>query len=113
VLVNPEIVRASPEIEEGVEGCLSIPGWQGLVDRHYAITIQGLERNGKSVRIKARGLLARAFQHEVDHLEGVLFIDRITDPEKIWRTPPPGEEGAEGEGDSQPAEKADEPAMIA
>lgn len=104
VLINPEIVRASPEIEEGVEGCLSIPGWQGLVDRQYAVTVQALDRHGKPVRIKARGMLARVFQHEVDHLDGILYIDRITNPEKIWRVPPPGEEDAAGQ--KSPARKA-------
>lgn len=94
VLFNPEIVRSSPDLEEGVEGCLSIPGWQGLVDRAHAVTVQGQDRKGKPVRIKARGMLARVLQHEVDHLDGILYIDRITDPEKIWRTLPPGEESA-------------------
>jgi peptide deformylase len=97
VVVNPEIVRASKEMEEGVEGCLSIPGWAGQVERHVAVMVKGLDRQGKPLRIKAQGYLARILQHEIDHLDGVLFIDRITDPEKIWRIPPPGEEGEAGE----------------
>jgi peptide deformylase len=95
ILVNPEIVRASKEMEEGVEGCLSIPGWAGLVERHISVTVKGQDRYGKPLRLKAQGYLARILQHEIDHLDGILFIDRITDPEKLWRVPPPGEEGAE------------------
>lgn len=93
IVVNPEIIRASKETEEGVEGCLSIPGWAGMVERHVAVTIKGLDRHGKLLRIKAQGYLARILQHEIDHLDGILFIDRITDPEKIWRIPQPGEGG--------------------
>lgn len=88
VVANPEIIRTSNEILEGVEGCLSIPGYLGLVDRHEAITIKGQDRHGKEIRIKARDWLARVFQHEIDHLDGVLYIDRAS---KVWRAnePPP------------------------
>lgn len=84
VVINPEIVEASPEIEEGVEGCLSIPGWYGWVPRARSVTVRGLDRDGRRVRIRAEGLVARVFQHEIDHLDGVLFPDRITDPTRIW-----------------------------
>ncbi|MER3458602.1 MAG: peptide deformylase [Chloroflexota bacterium] len=94
ILVNPEIVRASKEMEEGVEGCLSIPGWAGLVERHVSVTVKGQDRYGKPWRLKAQGYLARILQHEIDHLDGILFIDRITDPEKVWQVPPPEEEEA-------------------
>lgn len=87
-LINPEIVRASPEVEEGVEGCLSVPGWAGNVPRHVEITVRGLDRKGKPVRMKAQGYLARVLQHEIDHTEGVLFLDRATE---VW----PVEEGEE------------------
>jgi len=80
-IVNPEIIRVSNEQELGTEGCLSIPGFVGDVDRPLAITLKGVNRRGKPVRIKADGWLARIFQHEVDHLNGVLFIDRA---EKVW-----------------------------
>ncbi len=80
-VVNPEISRASQEMSVGTEGCLSIPGFVGEVERPDAITIKGLNRYGKPFRINADGWLARIFQHEVDHLEGVLFIDRA---EKVW-----------------------------
>jgi peptide deformylase len=81
--VNPEIVKTSRDIEEGNEGCLSIPGYVGDVPRHTMIVVRGQDAYGKSQRIRAHDYLARIFQHEVDHLDGVLFIDRVTDPSKI------------------------------
>jgi peptide deformylase len=81
-IVNPEIIRVSSDQEIGTEGCLSIPGYVGDVERPLAITIKGLNRRGKPLRLKADGWLARIFQHEVDHLNGVLFIDRA---EKVWK----------------------------
>lgn len=81
-LVNPEIVRRAPEQVTGVEGCLSIPGFLGEVERYESITVKGLNRQGEPVRIKAGGWLARVFQHEIDHLDGTLFIDRASD---VWR----------------------------
>jgi peptide deformylase len=76
-LANPELVRSSGE-QIGYEGCLSVPGYIGEVARADKVTIKALNRNGKEVRIKGEGLLARAIQHEIDHLDGVLFIDRLT-----------------------------------
>lgn len=95
VVVNPELARTSREMEEGIEGCLSIPGWVGEVERHYAVTVKGKDLDGKAVRIRAQGMLARAFQHEIDHTNGILFIDHIEDPEKIWPVPEGEEEAAE------------------
>lgn len=74
-VINPEIIKADQEIVEGVEACLSIPGYFGTVDRSIAVTVRGQDRDGKDIRIKARDWLARVFQHEIDHLEGVLYID--------------------------------------
>ena len=88
VVANPEIVKASPETEKGIEGCLSIPGLVGEVERSLQVVIRGQNRRGQSVRIKAKGWLARIFQHEIDHLEGVLFTDRAT---RVWK-PTPEEE---------------------
>ncbi|MSP12015.1 MAG: peptide deformylase [Chloroflexi bacterium] len=84
-MINPEIVKVSEEMEAADEGCLSIPGLLGEVDRHVAVEVRALNRSGKPVRIKARGLLARIFQHEIDHLDGILFTDRITAPGKLFK----------------------------
>ncbi len=76
VLINPKIVSAEGE-QTGPEGCLSVPGLQGEVKRAQRIVVKGLDATGKIVKIKAEGFLARIFQHEIDHLEGKLFIDRV------------------------------------
>jgi peptide deformylase len=82
VMLNPEITRASQETLIGTEGCLSIPGIQGDVERLEAVTVKGLNRHGQPMTVKAKGWLARIFQHEIDHLDGVLFVDRA---EKVWQ----------------------------
>ena len=74
-LINPVIV-ASEGCETGTEGCLSIPGMYGEVERFTSVTVQGLDRQGAPITVQGSGLLARALQHEIDHLEGVLFIER-------------------------------------
>lgn len=76
-LVNPEIVR-SEGTQIGYEACLSIPGYAGEVERAETVVVKALNRKGKAVRIKATGFVARAFQHELDHLDGVLYTDRLT-----------------------------------
>jgi peptide deformylase len=76
ILINPKIVSAEGE-QVGTEGCLSVPGLQGQVKRAQQIVVKGMDATGKTVKIKAEGLLARIFQHEIDHLEGTLFIDRV------------------------------------
>ena len=81
-VLNPEIIKASEEKLMGVEGCLSIPGLVGEVERHAAIQVKALNRHGKPMKIKAEGWLARIFQHEIDHLNGVLFTDRAT---RVWK----------------------------
>jgi len=86
VMTNPEITRASQETVLGTEGCLSIPGIQGEVERKEAVTVKGLNRQGRPMTVKAKGWLARIFQHEIDHLDGVLFVDRA---EKLWKTDEP------------------------
>jgi peptide deformylase len=83
VFVNPEIVKTSRETEEGQEGCLSIPGYVGDVERHTWVVVRGQDVHGRPQRIRAYDYLARIFQHEIDHLDGTLFIDRIADPTKI------------------------------
>jgi len=85
MVANPEIVRARGEIVAGDEGCLSIPGYVGEVDRHPQVTIKGQDVDGKPIRVRAYDYLARIFLHEIDHLEGVLFIDHIQAPGKLRR----------------------------
>jgi peptide deformylase len=84
VIVNPEIVWESREIVDGIEGCLSIPGYVGEVERAEAIRVRGQDRHGKKVRLRLKDWTARIFQHEIDHLNGVLFIDKLTDPDNFW-----------------------------
>jgi peptide deformylase len=84
VIANPEIVWASRQVVDGIEGCLSIPGYVGEVDRHESIRVRALDRHGKPIKLKVNGWTARIFQHEIDHLNGVLYIDRLTDPENFW-----------------------------
>ena len=83
-LVNPEIVK-SDGVQLGYEGCLSYPGWVGEVARYETVVVKGRNRRGKEVRIKSSGFTARAFQHELDHLDGVLFIDRLTNLDTLRR----------------------------
>src|SRR5512140_2755649 len=77
-LVNPVIVQSADDVERGEEGCLSIPGLKDIVERPAAVVVEALDADGQPVRIEAEGLLARVLQHEVDHLDGVLFIDRVS-----------------------------------
>jgi peptide deformylase len=81
-IVNPEITRFSTETIMGTEACLSVPGIAGDVERSETITVKGLNRHGQPFKIKAKGWLARIFQHEIDHLDGVLFVDRAI---KVWK----------------------------
>ena len=83
-LVNPEIVKHDG-VQVGYEGCLSYPGWVGEVARHETVVVKGRNRRGKEVRIKSTGFTSRAFQHELDHLDGVLFIDRLTNLDTLRR----------------------------
>jgi len=83
-LANPELVKWEGE-QTGYEGCLSIPGMVGEVTRHEKVVCKAFNRHGKQVRIKGGGLLARAIQHEIDHLDGILFTDRLTDPSTLRR----------------------------
>ncbi len=95
VVVNPEIVKMEG-LEEMEEGCLSVPGYRGLVKRATRVTLRGQDLRGKPVRYRAEDLLAQAFQHELDHLNGILYLDHLESPDKLWRLEPQeGEEKAE------------------
>lgn len=84
VLVNPELVWKSKIMVEGIEGCLSIPGWVGEVLRHEDIRVRALDRQGKKIKMRLSDWTARIVQHEIDHLNGVLYIDRLTEPDNFW-----------------------------
>lgn len=89
VMVNPEIVKASPEKVVGVEGCLSIPTLVGEVERAEEVRIKGFNRRGQPMKLKVDGWLARIFQHEIDHVNGVVFTDLAT---QIWQPEEPVED---------------------
>ena len=83
-LLNPEITKQRGEVV-GIEGCLSIPGWQGEVPRADQITVRAMDVNGRDVRLKLDGWVARVVQHEIDHLDGILFTDRMRDEDSLYR----------------------------
>ncbi len=102
VVANPKITKHSRETVEGVEACLSIPGFFGTVDRYESVVITGQDRHGQDIRIKAKGWLARVFQHEIDHLDGVLYTDIASE---VWRAGErPDEEAEADESASAPAD---------
>ncbi len=76
-LINPEII-SSEGVMVGEEGCLSIPGFSSEVKRKAKVKVKGLDRNGHFIELEGTGLLARAFQHEIDHIDGILYIDRLS-----------------------------------
>lgn len=88
VLVNPEIVETSSQLVEGKEGCLSMPTWYGCVERPAWVEARAQDLDGRTFKLKVDDLLARIIFHEVDHLNGILFTDHITDPDKLWQVTP-------------------------
>ena len=86
-IINPAIVKRSGEREVS-EACLSVPGYGGEIKRSVSVTVKGQDRQGKALRIKAAGLLAQALEHEIDHLNGTLFIDHIESQDKLHRIEP-------------------------
>ncbi|MEK7103303.1 MAG: peptide deformylase, partial [Patescibacteria group bacterium] len=82
VIINPTITSHSLRTSSSEEGCLSVPGYMGLVKRYSGVTVSFTDRTGAPQTVKARGLLARCYQHEIDHLNGILFVDRA---EKIFK----------------------------
>lgn len=97
-LLNPEIIK-SFGTQVGAEGCLSIPGWAGNVERAMNITVKATDMNDKPVRIKAQGYLAVVLQHEIDHLDGILFPDRIENKkDDLWTVQESEEQLIEDEG---------------
>ncbi len=84
VLVNPELCAAEGE-QVGLEGCLSLPGLFGEVARAAHVVVRGLDRHGQAITVEGENLLARVLQHEMDHLDGILFIARLTAPTRLWQ----------------------------
>ena len=107
VLINPEIVKREGE-REVEERCLSIPGYRGLVKRSVTVRARALGLDGKVIRIKADGLLAQALEHETDHLNGILYIDRLVSRDNFWKVTyqPEGETDGEADDDSAGSESS-------
>ena len=91
VLVNPEIIKKTGE-REIEERCLSVPGYAGIVKRALNVTAKARDANFKEIRIKADGLLAQALEHEIEHLQGILYVDHLVSPESLKKVPPPDSE---------------------
>jgi peptide deformylase len=85
VFINPEIVKAEGEPVEELEGCLSVKDIYGAVKRYPKVKVKALNLEGKAVRVTATDFLARVFQHEIDHTNGIVFVDRVEDPRKLYR----------------------------
>jgi len=83
-IINPEIVKRAGE-REVTEGCLSLPGYAGEIKRSVSVTVKGRDRQGKTIRIKATGLMAQTLEHELDHLNGILYIDHIESRDKLHK----------------------------
>ena len=77
-LVNPVVTWASTELDKEAEGCLSIPGIEDVVVRHWAVKVEGFDPKGRPVSVEAEDLYSRAIQHEIDHVDGILFLDRLS-----------------------------------
>jgi len=92
-LVNPQIVKRSGE-RSVEEGCLSVPGYRGEIERSLKVIVKGLDRSGKEVRIRGESLLSQALEHEIDHLNGILYIDHLESMDNLLKLEP-GAEAAE------------------
>ncbi len=92
VLINPEVVKRSGEREVD-EGCLSVPGYRGKVKRSEAVTVKARDREWKACRVKGTELLGQVLEHEIDHLNGVLYIDNLESPEDLYSIEPQEDQG--------------------
>jgi peptide deformylase len=95
-LINPEIVKTSEESEIMTEGCLSLPGYRGDVKRFTSVTVRARDRQGKLIRIKGEELLAQVLQHEVDHINGIVYIDHLESMDKLEKAEAEDKEEAGG-----------------
>jgi peptide deformylase len=87
ILINPEVIKTSGEREID-ERCLSVPGYTGKVKRACTVTVKARNENWKEIRIKGEELLAQALEHEIDHLNGILYVDRLESPDKLTKMEP-------------------------
>lgn len=85
VFINPEIVKAEGELLEELEGCLSVKDIYGSVKRYSKVKVKALNLDGHPIRVTATGFLARVFQHEIDHTNGIVFVDRVDNPRQLFR----------------------------
>ena len=90
-LINPEVVKSWGE-RDVTEGCLSLPGYRGEIKRSESVTVKGRDRYGKQIRLKAEGLLAQALEHEIDHINGVVYIDHLESVDNLHEIEPEGED---------------------
>ena len=90
-IINPEIVRRVGE-REVTEGCLSVPGYAGEIKRSVSVTVKGWDQQGKAIRLKATNLMAQALEHELDHLNGILYIDHLESQDKLYKIKPETQE---------------------
>jgi peptide deformylase len=86
-IINPQIVKRSGEREVS-EACLSVPGYTGEIKRSVSVTVKGRDKQGKAIRLRATDLMAQALEHELDHLNGVLYIDHIESQDKLYKAEP-------------------------
>ncbi len=91
-IINPQVVKRSGEREVS-EACLSVPGYIGEIKRSVSVTVKGLDRQGRAIRLKATDLMAQALEHELDHLNGVLYIDHIESQDKLYKAEPENQGG--------------------
>ena len=91
-IINPKMVKRIGE-REVTESCLSIPGYAGEIKRSVSVTVKGQNRQGKTIRLKATDLMAQALEHELDHLNGILYIDRLESQDELHKIDPEVEEG--------------------
>ena len=107
VLINPEIMKTEGE-RQVIEGCLSVPGWRGTVNRSEKVRVKAMGLDGKTYRLNAEDLLAQALEHEIDHLNGILYIDHLADHESLWKISElPGEDDEFEDEDDEAEEPAE------
>ncbi len=106
-LINPSVARRSGERRLETEGCLSVPGYRGVITRSLRVTVKGLDIDGHQIRVKAEdNLLAQALEHEVDHVNGILYVDRLDSPDDLVKLDGAGWESSGEGGDQVTAEES-------